>query len=371
MAFLLAVVGCGKAHSERSHPSVMDSAGVAIWSFGDGFTNSTSTPVRVGEFSLPDSGWTVEADGVAVDPAGNRVYVLDEFGPRVLVFTLEGAWIGEIGRPGEGPGEYAMPVGVDVDALGIVKIVDASRSLLLSWGRDGRFLGQERLPVPYWGPGFKVAQGVLVYVRGDQDGETGSVTEALVRSDGEVLSELMTLRQPWVPVSTPCGNIPVPKVMAPSITWGANAQYVVAATWPDYEIQVFDGDSLVASLRRDTPSLRVTESEAEKMVATGPHSFLIESCGMSPAGVLRAAGFVDQTSPIDRIAVDPFDRIWAQTNSSTGSRYRIELWDLETGYLGSLPASAFPVAFISEDRFLAVSEHDWGSSVEVWRIEEG
>ena len=41
----------------------------------------------------------------AVDVVGERIYVLDELGPRLLVFTLEGTLIGQLGGPGEGPGE--------------------------------------------------------------------------------------------------------------------------------------------------------------------------------------------------------------------------------------------------------------------------
>jgi hypothetical protein len=158
--------------------------------------------------------------------------------------------------------------------------------------------------------------------------------------------------------------------MTPAITWHANAQYVVAAAWPEYSLQVLKGDSLVASLRRDFPPARVTESQAERMVTPGPLGFLVESCGMTESEVARATGFVDVASPIDRIAVDPLSRVWTRLNASADGPNHIEILDVETGYLGSLVASVFPVAFISGEQFLAIAEHEWGSSVEIWSIRE-
>ena len=371
MALLIVLAGCDPDQPTTSIPEFADSAGVAIWSLGSHTIAAALTLEKVGELSLPDSGWVVEDDGVAVDVAGGRIYVLDELGPRLLVFTSEGALIGEVGRPGEGPGEYEMPVAVDVDPLGVVRVVDGSRSLLLSWGRQARFLGQERLSVPYWGPGFKVSQGALLYVRGDEAEEAGGFTEVLTRSTEEATTELMTLNQEWVPVNSGCGTMPLPRVMTPSITWNANTRYTVVATWPDYSLQVLEADSLVASLRRRIPPVRITESEAESMVAKGPLGFLIESCGMTAAEVLRASGFVAMASPIDRIAVDPLDRIWTRSNALMGGPSHIEILDVENGYLGSLEAPVFPSAFVSSERFLAIVEKEWGSSVEIWSIRGG
>lgn len=368
---LIVSVGCDSKQSSSSLPELVDSAGVAIWSLGSDTHDVAISLEKAGELSLPDSGWVVEDDGVAVDVAGERIYVLDELGPRLLVFDMEGALIDEVGGPGEGPGEYEMPVAVDVDPLGVVRVVDGSRSLLLSWDRQARFLGQERLSVPYWGPGFKVSQGALLYVRGDEAEETGGFTEVLTRSTEQATTELMTLMQEWVPVNSGCGTMPLPRVMTPSITWNANTRYTVAAAWPDYSLQVLEGDSLIARLRRSVPPVRITESEAESMVARGPLGFLIESCGMTAAEVLRAVGFVEMASPVDRIAVDPLDRIWTRSPSIMGGPSRIEILDVEDGYLGSLEAPVFPVVFLSSERFLAIAEKEWGSSVEIWSIQGG
>jgi hypothetical protein len=349
---------------------LQDSAGVAIWSLSGDTTDSGLTVARVGGLLLPDSGWVVEPDGLAVDADGGRIYVLDELGPRLLVFSLRGDLIGEIGRPGEGPGEYEMPVAVDVDPDGVVWVVDGSRSLVLSWDRQGRYLGQERLSTPYWGPGFKVSGDGFLYVRGDEDAGAAAFTETLVRSSEGAASELMSLRQRWVPVASACGSLFLPAVMAPSITWDARAGYIVAALWPDYALQVFDGASLIGSIRRAVPPLQITQTDAERAIATGPHSFLVESCGMTPAEVLRATGSVEMASPIDRITMDGLGRVWVRGSSPAGDPGHVDLLDVRTGYLGSLDTPVFPVAFISDELFLTIVERDWGSAVEIWKLQE-
>ncbi|HSG08843.1 MAG TPA: 6-bladed beta-propeller [Longimicrobiales bacterium] len=324
--------------------------------------------VRVGELLLPDSGWAVEADGLAVDRGTRRVYVLDELGPRLLVFSEDGAFVRQIGRPGEGPGEYSMPVALDVDGLGVLKVVDGARSLLLSWDQEGRFLGQRHLAVPYWGPGLRAEDDDLVYVQGVQSEGSGGVTETLVRSGGGSVTGLASLEQPWVPASLPCGAMSVPRAMAPSIVWGGNERYVVAAAWPDYVLQVFEDGALAASLRRDIPPFRVSEEAAASTVPDGALSFLLQSCGMTVPEVLHATGYVELASPIDRIVVDPSSRIWTRTNSVMGDGTLVDILDVERGYLGSLSTPVFPVVFITANRFLAIADRPWGSAVEIWEV---
>ncbi len=371
VALLVGLTGCGSDRVRSPFTEAADSAGVAIRSLGSDTAGAELTLERVGELSLPDSGWVVEADGIAVDAEGERIYVLDELGPRLLVFSLDGTLAGEVGRAGEGPGEFEMPSAVDVDHLGVVRVVDGGRSLVLSWDRQGRFLGQDRLSALYWGPGFKVNRGSFLYVRGDQGAESADFTEVLVRSGEDGVSELIRLTQEWAQVESACGRIPLPRLMAPSLIWNANARYVVAAAWPEYSLRIFEEDSLAAILSRNFPPLRVTEREAEGSVLQGPLGFLVESCGMGTAEVLQTAGFVELASPIDRVAVDPLDRIWTRANASGGAPSRVDILDLERGYLGSSTASAFPAAFISGERFLSIADGEWGSSVEIWRILEG
>jgi len=63
--------------------------------------------------------------GLALDPARGRLYVVDSYGHRVVVFDASTfAWIGGFGEPGEGAGKFTFPVGIAVDAEGRIYVTD-------------------------------------------------------------------------------------------------------------------------------------------------------------------------------------------------------------------------------------------------------
>ena len=94
--------------------------------------------------------------GLALDPAGASVYVLDAGRRRVQAFDLDGhlrfAW----GGPGNGPGEFIAPSGISTGSDGSVYVVDrgANRvqrfdgrgSWRAAWGSAGSGPGQFRRP---------------------------------------------------------------------------------------------------------------------------------------------------------------------------------------------------------------------------------
>ena len=54
-----------------------------------------------------------------------KYFVLDSFGARTVVsFTKNGDPLGKYGNVGQGPGEYVLPMDMDVDSSGVY-ILDA------------------------------------------------------------------------------------------------------------------------------------------------------------------------------------------------------------------------------------------------------
>jgi DNA-binding beta-propeller fold protein YncE len=77
---------------------------------------------------------------VAVAPDGG-LYVADGYGnARVHRFSADGQLLLSWGEPGEGPGQFRIPHGIDVRADGTVIVADRENSRLQFFTPDGGFL---------------------------------------------------------------------------------------------------------------------------------------------------------------------------------------------------------------------------------------
>ena len=86
---------------------------------------------------------------VAMDAAGN-IYILDTGNTRIQKFGPDGAYLATIGRKGQGPGEFILPDGLDIDRDGNLVVGDTAQSrlhVIIGDGKDARsiILKGERL----------------------------------------------------------------------------------------------------------------------------------------------------------------------------------------------------------------------------------
>ncbi|MEX2529369.1 MAG: hypothetical protein WD960_01235 [Gemmatimonadota bacterium] len=98
-----------------------------------------------------EQGWDVTwedselADPVSVTVADNEVWVADLV-TGIHRWSLEGEYLGPVGRRGEGPGEYQSPVLVDAIGPGQVAVVDQQLRRVTLFGTDGEAFGTVPLP---------------------------------------------------------------------------------------------------------------------------------------------------------------------------------------------------------------------------------
>ena len=86
---------------------------------------------------------------VAIDPAGH-IYVLDTGNTRIQKFGPDGRYLATVGRKGQGPGEFILPDGLDIDRDGNLVVGDTAQSrlhVIIGDGKDARsiILKGERL----------------------------------------------------------------------------------------------------------------------------------------------------------------------------------------------------------------------------------
>lgn len=77
---------------------------------------------------------------VAVDATGN-IYILDAGNTRIQKFSPDGKYLATIGRKGQGPGEFVMPDGLDIDKDGNLVVSDTAQSrihVIIGGGMDVR-----------------------------------------------------------------------------------------------------------------------------------------------------------------------------------------------------------------------------------------
>ncbi len=95
--------------------------------------------------------------GVAFDGAGN-LYILDAQNFRVVKVGPQGQFIQELGRAGEGPGEFGMPMSFTVTASGEVRVFDLGHQGFTVFNPDGTFKNTLRMA----GGGFFLPNGGLM-----------------------------------------------------------------------------------------------------------------------------------------------------------------------------------------------------------------
>lgn len=113
-------------------------------------STDTATEILLAEVDTvvrPDAPGVAMPSELGIDAAG-LIYVTDAAASTIHIIDTSGAIQGTIGRPGAGPGEFRRPRSVRV-AQDTVRLIDQGNHRVLTFSRDGRYLGTR--PVhPVW-----------------------------------------------------------------------------------------------------------------------------------------------------------------------------------------------------------------------------
>jgi DNA-binding beta-propeller fold protein YncE len=88
----------------------------------------------------------IRPTGLALDPAQNRLYVVDTVACRVFVFDRGGRKVGAFGRRGVGAGEFNSPTFITVAPDGTVGVSDSLNFRVQRFHPDGTFIASFGLP---------------------------------------------------------------------------------------------------------------------------------------------------------------------------------------------------------------------------------
>ncbi|HLU25603.1 MAG TPA: 6-bladed beta-propeller [Longimicrobiales bacterium] len=362
------LAGCGsgapgQGAGPAGQPEVRDSAGLAIVENGGLDVPFGVVPVHVADLIPPDSALTAVPWGVAVDPAAGRIYLADAMGARVAVFDVSGAWIGDLGREGDGPGEFRSASAVFLDADGVLTVWDARRSVLSRWSPAGEHLGEEPAPIGYWGPGFALVAGDIVTVTADQDPPRGMIQRLVAVSAGGART-LHAAALEMGEIRMGGSSLPAPRVLAPSVVWAARGGRLYVLRGPAYRVDVLEGGAPVASVRRAVAPIPVTRDMALESVASGPGPYarFMRRAGLSAEQILDMVGHVPEVSPVQAIAVDDAGRIWVSRTLNGITPALVDVLGADGSYLGTIESAGVPVGFVSDSLFLSLRLDAMGQS---------
>jgi hypothetical protein len=148
LAVLLALAGAGCKHAPKRHVTVIDGVETIV----NPAVPLHKDPGRVlkirEKLRIRDNGdrfYFKGPDRPEIGPDGS-IYV-HEFG-QLLKFSPEGAFLGNLIKPGQGPGEIEMPLDYLIESDGI-RVMDGGRVKVVHMTLDGRFLGELKLDREY------------------------------------------------------------------------------------------------------------------------------------------------------------------------------------------------------------------------------
>jgi hypothetical protein len=317
---------------------------------------------------------TVLALDVGILPNGN-VLVLDASNNRVMRFDGHGAYIGSFGRSGEGPGEFATPLFLEV-ADSEVYVLDVELNRVTAFDTAGLFL--RRFDLDLGGlvgtSGIFVAGGVdEIYVAGEpapfieEARDTGRAVLFRVSGSGDLADTLLSYTtSDWTAIQRADGGFSYVKPrFAAGPRLSAIPGAVAVATTARYLIEVRDASGAVLQrVSRDYENVEVTDELRDSVIA------IMEAGGL-PREALEMVPFAPVIPAVNRLLLDDQRRLWVESYQPSEPTRR-DIFDDEGRFLGPVYLP-FPMRLedVQGDRACGVVIQASGASAVVcYRIRE-
>ena len=363
MALVMAV--CDLPSVIHAQGTKRDSAGVEIiqvpradrrigWTFQKIMSVGGADDDRL---TLPE----LDARYVVANAAG-RIFVLDWLEGVVQVIEPDGRPGKSLGRKGRGPGELTVARGLDVAADGSVLVVDAAKRAFVRWDATGKVMSEKPFAVSIFGGQVRSTNvGVIMQIRDLRSRQT-RMRLAHVMGDSAVDLAALTWPPTRAPtyVSCPEYSVESPPFFWPWLKWDYNDGYVAVVSSARYEIDVFQGDRLVRSIRRDIEPMEVTDA----VIAEEIESITVRGCTIPGAERAKVLGYMRILPVIAAVAVGPGGRIWVQRHVPGPETDKIDVFTVDGDYEGTILAGEpFPASFVGKDGIVELTQDSQGVPV--------
>lgn len=290
-----------------------------------------------------------------VDGRG-RVVILEYQSQEVRLFGADGKFVRQVGRRGQGPGEYSQPNGVRFGRGGSIWVNDHRNSRFVSFTPEGASATQPLMP--RWGWGFRWDAAV---------DSAGRITESFSsRAPGATESTPMLRR--FDPAGGTLDTLAIPACLASSgeyrdysVTWkngtSSGVFGIPFAPMPVRRLDAFGGyacargDQYRAQVVRVPDGRIVTDITSQSAPLTIPNTErdsaiagVYQTSSPIPPGTLDPSR-VPRTYPrIDQIYSDDQGRVWLLRKAASGMVF--DVWSRNGRQIATID-SPFPFARFS------------------------
>jgi hypothetical protein len=284
-----------------------------------------------------------------------RLYVLARGEHEVLVINVDGKILNTFGRQGQGPGELDDPWALRTESDGGIVVSDMGERRLVRWASDGSLRESIALRIPVADPRIMLDGPSLWYTTvtalGNGRAEYQLIEE---RPSGGVVRARLERQARRVGDFPACHamQISVQPLFAPIIHWSAIPGTVAVNASAQYEIVIFNRDQPSDTIRRRLAPIKATSALARREA----EHWLLNDCVVPSAEVIAVTGFMGTIPIIDDMILAPTGELWVKRREGAKGEDRIDVFAPDHSYVGTLPEGyPFPAAFLSGDRFVAVS----------------
>lgn len=316
--------------------------------------------------------WRFEQVGVMLDSAGEpwlfevlpHEFVLTDRGARTYVLTSErtivrfspnGRHDRTMGGRGSGPGEMQLPtlLGQQGDSI---FVIDPVRGALIRWGSDltpisqlpleGAFAQMEKVAFRTGG----------LWVEQREFSPSGVTTIALL-GDTTGSTVLHRVEQPVAQRVPMCGgsSISLPPLFSPTLRWVVNGPRILVSAAPAYELWLYEGNRLIASIRRSLPDRAPTIADAEREMPEGLRVIFggsVGACTLEAAKVVEATGMAPVMPHVDDLRLLSDGTMWVQRPSSSEAGLVVDVFGSDGAYLGTSYDTRLPVGRLPNGELL-------------------
>ena len=255
---------------------------------------------------------------ILTDEAGN-VYILDMQLSEVKVFAKDGSFVRTIGREGEGPGEFKLPVSMFMTEDGNIAVMQIQPGKIVLLTPEGEAAGEHPIP--------KGNDGAFITLVGGQAAGSNLVMAAAVSAFGEgkwsQTRYLASINGDGEETSRYCEDtrtIEMAKAVLDDMEWdtfdrrwlvGPDGKVYAVTTYPDYRIHVWNSDGSVDRIIERAYTHRERTGEEKKVISDMMSIFAkqIPNCEVR---------ITDYTKDIETLYVRDDGSLWVLT--SDGSR---------------------------------------------------